>query len=387
MQTSRLYRYLTVAAALLLLGLVLFINRGLAGLVNDFRPGSAAWAHLALLGLEGLALVWFWRGLFGRRRYLLLRENADERERAEFTAELIRRLRTNPHLEHERLDPEAPGYLGACLAQLKEKADEEIKKAGRRVFLGTALSQNGRLDGLIMLLSLCRLVWRVSLIYNQRPHPREVASLFRAVAASTFLALSIEELDLSTEITVGFGESLQSALPAAAAGSLPFVGTALQTFTSSAIDGAANSFLALRAGIIARNAYMYSALDKSGNITGEHRLGPGRLVVFREAGGMLLAMSGEVMEKLARSLAAGLGAKLGNLGRYAQDLTLQAGKGVVNGVSGVAEGVVNGVAGGVTATGRGLAKTATCTVDATGKVAGGAVRIITRPFRRKKRRD
>ncbi|MDR1124984.1 MAG: hypothetical protein LBM64_02830 [Deltaproteobacteria bacterium] len=379
MQTSRLHRYLALAAGLFLLGLALFINRGLAGLANDLLPGSALWAHLALLGLEALALVWFWRGLFGRRRYLLLRENAGERERAEFTAELTRRLRLNPHLEHGRLDPEAPGYLGACLAQLKEKADEEIKRAGRRVFLGTALSQNGRLDGLIMLLSLCRLVWRVSLIYNQRPHPREVASLFRAVAAGAFLALSIEELDLSTEISVGFGESLQAALPAAAAGSLPFVGTALQTFTASAIDGAANCFLALRAGIIARNAYMYSALD---GLEGRG-LGPGRLAVFREAGGLLLSMSGELMDKLARSLASGLGAKLGNLGRYAQDLTAQAGKGVVNGVvSGV-----SGVADGVSATGRGIAKTVTGGVEVTGKVTGGAARLLTRPFRRKKRRD
>ncbi|MDL2316979.1 hypothetical protein LJC59_07885, partial [Desulfovibrio sp. OttesenSCG-928-A18] len=279
--------------------------------------------------------------------------------------------RGDPRQAHEDED-----FRARSLALLREKADEEIRLCARRIFLATALSQNGRLDALIVFVSLCRLVWRVSRIYNQRPHPSEVLSLYWAVVSSTFLALSIEELDIATEISVGFGEAFHAMAPAGMTASIPFAGKALQTFTSAVIDGTANCYLALRAGIIVRNAYAYGAI-------GEKR--PGRAAVFREAGAVLLDMS----RSLAENIAASLASNFADAARNAGEKTLQAGKELVSGIgrAGVATGSAvstaagklgSGAASAVQEAGKGLCRAGAATGSsvgaAAGKVATGTVR-------------
>lgn len=329
-------RYICLGLAVLAVLLMLFINRSLADMAEWLYPGSAVWVHLGLAALEIVAVIWLWKGLFGRRRHLLLMECSTPEERRLYHEELARRMRANPHILKAGITPEKgtdstdPVYLARCMEELGRMADAEINQTAKRVFLATALSQNGRLDALIVLLSLCRLVWRVSGIYNQQPHPREIAALYWAVVSSTFLALSFEELDLSTEISVGFGEALHAMLPAGLTASLPLAGKALQTFTASAIDGAANCYLALRTGIIARNAYAYGARP-------EER--PSRAAVFREAGSRLLSMSGTLLDRVGGVIAAGMiGAA-----RKAGDKTVQAGKGLVEGIGKVGQGLGSSV--------------------------------------------
>ncbi|MDR3073449.1 MAG: YcjF family protein, partial [Deltaproteobacteria bacterium] len=238
--------------------------------------------------------------------------------RERLARELARRLGDNPHIREAGIAPAGPEdaiAIGKCLALLNERADAEIEQSARRIFLATALAQNGKLDALIVFVSLCRLVWRISGIYNQRPHPREIASLYGAVAVSTFLALSLEELDITTEISVGFGQAVHAMAPASLTSGIPFAGRALQVFTNAAIDGTANCYLALRAGIIARNAFAYAFADKR----------PSRAAVFREAGALLLAMSASLMDKLGMGVADVLGGAL----KSAQGKTFNAGKGFV----------------------------------------------------------
>jgi hypothetical protein len=290
--------------------MLLFINRNLAALAGWLYPGSEPWTHVVLLSIELAAFFWFWRGLFGGHKHLLLIEDApgdvSAEQKALFAAELARRMRKNPVLREACLLPEnfssEDAYIEASLNFLKTKADQEIEQTARRVFLATALSQNGRLDALIVFVCLCRLVWRISSLYNQRPHPREIAALYWAVVTSTFLAFSLEELNITTEIAAGFGELLQAMLPVGVTASIPFAGKALQTFTASTIDGAANCYLTLRAGIIARNAYAYGAKQ-------EKR--PTRAAVFREAGVVLCAMAGGIVERVAATVAAKAGGLIG----------------------------------------------------------------------------
>ena len=298
-----------VAICLFFAGLILVsFNQNLAGLAEGFFPGSAFWVHIGLFAVEGLALFLFWRGLFGRKHHLIFKKERDEAEKRAFAKELVRRMRKNAHLPHAELDPKADDYLDKCLASLKEKADAEIKITAERIFLATALSQNGRIDAIIVFVSLCRLVWRISAIYNQRPNPGEILSLYWAVITATFLAFSLEELDLSTEITVGFGESLHAAAPAAVSGSVPFVGTALKKFTASVIDGSANAYLALRAGLITRNAYMYA-------LEGQ----PERVTVYREAGAILFSMANRLVDRIAKTI----GGKLWDITKAAPGKTVQ----------------------------------------------------------------
>lgn len=318
MLASRILKTVLVACAVLAALLVLIVNKNVASLAESFRPGSLLWTHGALLLVEGVGFFWLWRGIFGGREHLLRPGDDSPEARERFARELARRLAANTHVREAGLAPRGiddTETMEQCLALLKKKADEEIEQNARRIFLATALSQNGRLDALIVFLSLCRLVWRIAAIYNQRPHPREIASLYWAVISSTFLALSLEELDITTEISVGFGQAFHAMAPAGITASIPFAGKALQTFTAAAIDGAANCYLALRAGIITRNAFAYAFAPSM----------PSRAAVYREAGGILLTMSASLMDKLG----VGLADVLTGAVKSAQSKTVTAGKEIV----------------------------------------------------------
>ncbi len=400
----RILKYILVAFGVLTGLLLLFINSNLASLADSLYSGSAPWAHLVLLAVEGLVVIRFWRALFGRQRHLLLMNADTPEERQRFARELARRMRENSLIRQAGIEAAVPAgqdgeneFLDRCMALLNAKADEEIRQNARRIFLATALSQNGKLDALIMFVSLCRLVWRVSAIYNQRPHPREILSVFRVVITSAFLSLSIEELDIPTEITVGFGEAFHAMAPAGLTASIPFAGKALQTFTASTIDGAANCYLGLRAGIITRNAYAYGA-RQSGL--------PPRAAVYREAGALLLDMSHTLVNGLASTLADGLAGAAG----YAGKKTVQAGKDMVGGIGASAGRLATGTANAVQSTGSGLARiskdtgsgllqisrdtgnrlvgvgksTGHAVGSVAGKAASAAAGLLRRPFSRKK---
>ena len=289
---AKLLRCILIALTLALFMLLLNINQGIASFASAFFPQSAPFVHGGLLLLECALVFWLWRSLFGGSANLRFPNNPTPEQREEFTRAITARLRYNPHLDHDKLNHKSPDFLPQALEQLKAKADLEIKRTAERVFLATALSQNGRIDAIIVFAVLCRLVWRISRLYNQRPHPSEILNIYGAVVTATFVALSFEELDIATEISVGFGEAFHAMAPAAVSGSVPLVGTALQKFTSSAIDGAANGYLALRAGIICRNAYMYS-------VVGQER--PARVTVYKEAGGVLMTMANGLINQVMRS--------------------------------------------------------------------------------------
>ncbi|CAK7043453.1 MAG: hypothetical protein DELT_02928 [Desulfovibrio sp.] len=315
---ARILKYVLAAFAVLFVLLVLTVNANLASLAGSLYPGAAPWTHLALIVIELLGFFWFWRGIFGGKEHLLRINDRTPEGRKAFADELACRLRDNPHVRAAGLSPEGPNDkegIEACLQALNARANEEIEQNARRIFLATALAQNGRLDAIIVFFSLCRLIWRISGIYNQRPHPREIAALYWAVVSSTFIALSLEELDITTEISVGFGQAVHAMAPASLTSSIPFAGKALQTFTAATIDGAANCYLALRAGIIARNAFAYAFEEKR----------PSRAAVYREAGAHLLGMSTSLMDKLGTGVADVLTGAV----KCAQNKTVNAGKGIV----------------------------------------------------------
>lgn len=400
MNITKILKIAGIAAAILLLLLVVFINRGIAGMLDQFFPGSSLWTHLVLLAIELFCLFWFWRGLFRRGEHLVLPALHDIEGRERFAREFAERMVVNPNIkpllkkfeelsnvsaadilagalqceepvskilgvaetddkkEEDLLPPgialiqysglniNDPEFYEQALEYLDYLADQEIKRTAQRIFAATALSQNGRIDALIVFVCLCRLVWRVSSIYNQRPHPKEIISLYWVVASSTFIALSLEELDLSSEIAISFSESFQAVAPAASSASLPFVGSTLQVFTSSVADGAANCYLALRAGIITRNAYSYTARR-------EER--PSRLEVYKEAGSMLLVLS----QSLIESLVGVIGSKLSAIPAYAKNKTLQMGRDVATGLAKTGENMMGTVESGADATIKGGRKLVT----------------------------
>jgi len=280
---------------LLILTALFFLtcNHSLAGLVASFAPAAFIWVFVGLLLIEVTAFYWLWRGIFGRQEHLIFNVT-DPKAQEQLKNKLVKRLKENSHIKEAQKDPE---LIDECLVLLNQKADEEIKRTAKGIFLTTALSQNGRIDAIIVFVGLCRMVWNISSIYNQRPHPLEVLRLYRIVAISTFLAYSIEELDIASEVSTTFGELLGNVTPSIVAGGIPFVGRALERFTASAFDGATNCFLALRTGIITRNAYAYILNAK------EER--PNRASIFREAGKMLSSICSEPIKDLIKEVKTG----------------------------------------------------------------------------------
>ncbi|MDO5537637.1 MAG: DUF697 domain-containing protein, partial [Desulfovibrionaceae bacterium] len=143
-----------------------------------------------------------------------------------------------------------------------KKAEEIIRSDSRKIFLGTALSQNGRLDALIVFIALARMVWRISRVYNQRPTPAEIWSVYSTVSSSAFIAFSIDALDIPSTVTEAMNSLFPAVAPHMAGTSVPFMGNAMHVFTSSMLDGAANGLLAVRAGILTKNAFRFATLDE-----------------------------------------------------------------------------------------------------------------------------
>jgi hypothetical protein len=78
--------------------------------------------------------------------------------------------------------------IESAVQHLSVEADLVVRKTASAVFLSTALMQNGRLDGLIVLFVQIQMVARIARIYVQRPSPRELVRLYANVAGTAFVA-------------------------------------------------------------------------------------------------------------------------------------------------------------------------------------------------------
>ena len=332
------FGYFLIAVTVLLL---LQINSIAMGATEALFPGWGRTAYVVLALCELAAICWLFLSWFVRPSKLVMRKNPTDEDRRAFAEELARRLAGNRFVLEAGLCQEQPDFLPKALELLEAKADAEIRSGAKKVFLGTALSQNGRLDALIVFFSLCRLTWRISCIYNQRPTAREILSVYSTVSSATFISFSIDTLDIPQTITNAMNELLPAVAPAMAASTMPFVGNTLQKFTSAVIDGAANCLLAVRAGVVTKHSFRFAAL-------GENEAQ--RQSVVRETGSMLLEISRETVGMIVSALSSQLlglsvpvGKKLretaGSAAGAAAEKTKNAAESVAKATAGVAEAV------------------------------------------------
>lgn len=348
----------TAAALFMLVILMLLVQLDLTAFqtVEVLAPGWGWLAFVSLLALETGAVLWLGLACFARAPRLVLRDDPTEAERQAFARELERRLKKNPHVRAAGISATDENFLEKALDVLDARAGEEIRSNAKRVFLGTALSQNGRLDALIVFVSLARMVWRVSGIYNQRPTPAELWSVYSTVSSATFISFSIEALDIPRTITESMNELLPAVTPVMAASSVPLMGPMMQQCTSAVIDGAANCLLAIRAGVVTRSAFRFAALGRE-----EAR----QQACVREAGTMLAEISretvGAIVEAFRKQLVnlpASMGQKIsetvGTVADSALEKTRGAAQSVARGGTAVAEAVSSG-AGAVIGAGQAVA--------------------------------
>lgn len=336
---SRILYGLAVFIICVTAALLLQIDSSAMSMADALFPGSGRAVCLFLLIAEAAGACWLYLSFRLRPAKLVIRHNPDEDERAAFAEELEKRLAKNQTVRQAGLTPFDEDFTEKAMALLDKKADDEIRSAGKRIFLGTALAQNGRLDALIVFFSLVRLVWRVSSIYNQRPAPREIMSVYASVSSATFVAFSLDALDIPRTITESVSQLVPSAAPAMTAASVPFMGSALHVFTASAIDGASNCLLAVRAGVAARSAFRYGAEG-----------GEGMHVSMKETGALLMDITQETMGAIVRavkkqmlSVSAATGRKMataaGTVAGAAAEATENAAGGVLRAAVGLADGV------------------------------------------------
>jgi hypothetical protein len=134
-----------------------------------------------------------------------------------------------------------------ALAILSAEADLVVRKTASTVFLSTALMQNGRLDALILLFTQIQMVTRVARMYVQRPSPREMFRLYVNVAGTAFISSGLESLDLG-EMVAPLATSMVPALK----GGIPGLAGISALLVRCVSNGAANAFLTLRVGEVAR---------------------------------------------------------------------------------------------------------------------------------------
>ncbi len=155
------------------------------------------------------------------------------------------RLIRNKHLIGETLDSEQ--QIKQAMSKLGVKADELVKQHANSVFVSTALMQNGRLDGLIVLFTQIRMVWLIAHLFYQRPSPRQMLYLYGNVATNVILAQNIQEIEM-TELAAPIVISIVPSLN----GAIPGMQGISNLILNSLANGSANAFLTLRVGIMAR---------------------------------------------------------------------------------------------------------------------------------------
>lgn len=162
-----------------------------------------------------------------------------------FLGALRIRLSANPRTKHMPIVTRQ--QIENAVEHLSTEADVVVRRTASTVFLSTALMQNGRLDGLIVLFTQIQMVSRIARIYVQRPSPRELVRLYANVAGTAFVASGLESLDLG-EMVAPLAVSVVPALK----GGIPGLSGISALLVKCVSNGAANAFLTLRVGEVAR---------------------------------------------------------------------------------------------------------------------------------------
>ncbi len=323
---------LTLAGVIIIGSFLVFLHDsivGLAGFAGRLNPALEPWVYWVLFLLVAVSMGWAAAVAFIRPKPLLVYADPTDDDLAEFRRLLTQRLKRNKTLREAGVRVVGEGDLEPALAVLKERADAEIRATAKQVFISTALAQNGRLDSLVVLFLISRLAWRISRLYNQRPRSRELINLYANIAATSFLAGSIEEFGVDEYVR----ELMGPLVGGSAIGAVPGAQAVAGVITSSVLSGSTNCLLALRCGIVARD-YVSLSLDAKGAL---------RRSATLEASRIFVTMSAETVLYVTRVLVKGsTGAVRAGTAR------------MVRGVGGAVSGTASAVGDGAKGVGRGL---------------------------------
>ena len=244
-EIAKLARVIAIILLGLLVLFVINVTGQIVSLADRISPAFGTvvfWLLLALYAAAVGALVYQYARL---PKPLRPPASKDDPEYPRYLERLKERLRSNQYVHDMPLDTEDD--LNRAMKLLAKRADEVTRKTALQVFLTTAISQNGSLDGLAVLAAQSRMVLEIAKIYNQRPTLRDLVWLYGNVAFAALFARQIEDMDV--------GETIQpiiSAISSSAVGAVPGMETAATVFVQSMLTGSANAFVTLRVGVLAK---------------------------------------------------------------------------------------------------------------------------------------
>jgi hypothetical protein len=325
---------LTLAGVIIVASFLAFLYDSVAGLAafaGRFNPALEPWAFWALFVPVLVSLGWALAVALVRPKPMLVYADPTPEDLAEFRRTLVQRLRSNRTLREAGVRVVTDADLEAALTVLKARADSEIRSTAKQVFISTALAQNGRLDALVVLFLITRLTWRISRLYNQRPHYREMINLYANIAVTSFLAGSIDELGVDEYVR----ELMGPLVGGSAIGAVPGAQAVAGVITASVLSGSTNCLLTLRCGIVARD-YLSLRLDARGAM---------RRSATLEASKLFVTMSAETVLYVTKALVRGSTSAV-------RSGSARAFQGMSGAVSGAVSGTVGAVGGGTRSVGR-----------------------------------
>ncbi len=306
--------FLIAIAALIFIMFIINQTSQLVSLMSGISPLLGRVTLYTLLFVYTTAVALSLYAVFSRPAALVPPKEAEGEEYIAYIGMLAKRLQKNPHIDGSKIEAANISSLKDALKTLDSKADEAIKTSASGVFIMTAISQYGALDALIVALTQLRMIWQVTLLYNQRPKLRDLTYLYGNVFATAFLAAKIENLDLLEEqlepvIASIMGSSLSSFTPA--------LNTAANVVTNSILQGSANAFLTLRVGVITKK-YCSSLIREERSSL--------RRIASVQAAAMLAKVLGESSYKVTRAIFRATAKTSRRPFRYGQDLFNQTSK-------------------------------------------------------------
>ena len=230
---------------------------------------------------------------------LFLRENASKKELAEYHQAYLERLQRNPFLRKKGIVCNTEEDMVIAVAALEEETNKLIEETAKRVFIGTATAQNGRLDTLIVFGLVTHLIYKITQLHSQRPHINDLMLLYKNVALTAFFAGALEDVVIEEYTQQIVGPLVATSV----VGSIPGAQAIAAVVTSSILDGSTNSLLCMRCGIIARN---YMRMPSSTMQSKQAR----RKSASKEAAAMFMRTSGETISSVTQMLVSGASASV-----------------------------------------------------------------------------
>ena len=140
------------------------------------------------------------------------------------------------------------------------------------MFLGTAVSQYGSLDALIVAVTQARMVWEIGHVFQQRPSLRHMGFLYGNVLATSLVASRLDRVDLSEYVRPILAGVLGQSVAA-----VPGVAAVSGHVSNAVFQGSVNAFLTLRVAMVAiaysratirpeRYAVWRSAIARAGHL-------------------------------------------------------------------------------------------------------------------------